>query len=376
MKVKIGDHIRALRRQRGATQDQLAAAVGVSAQAVSRWEAMSGYPDIEYIPAIADYFGITIDELFGYTDTRTTAREELIRKLKNVSAGMILDPEKTEDYISQLREGISEFPTSDELWLLLAGALVTLGARAINGTRVEKDDGAYVKLDREHIASEPRLNEARIILERLVSKETTNDIHDAALFSLMNLYSLVGTESDVLKLANAQPMIIASREVLLAQYGEREERDRFQGEALLELADRYVFIANMSMMTKKPFDGWEHCLKHTLAMMEGLFPDGRCGKYHYTLRTLCFSGALYSYKAGNYELARELFSKGIEHTEKYVVLTNNGSYRYTAPLIANVTHNTNSWIKLSSDPIGEWADKFPPEFIASTYTDKRVNEKS
>lgn len=62
----IGKVIRELRKERKMTQEALGEAVGVSSQAVSKWESGSGgMPDIELIPAIADFFGITTDKLFG-----------------------------------------------------------------------------------------------------------------------------------------------------------------------------------------------------------------------------------------------------------------------------------------------------------------------
>jgi len=60
----IGESIANLRREKGATQDDLARAVGVSAQAVSKWE-NGGMPDAELLPVIADYFNVSIDALFG-----------------------------------------------------------------------------------------------------------------------------------------------------------------------------------------------------------------------------------------------------------------------------------------------------------------------
>ncbi len=66
MQIEIGKNIRALRKNSGRTQEALADALGVTSQAVSRWEAGGSYPDLEIVPSIANYFGITIDELFGY----------------------------------------------------------------------------------------------------------------------------------------------------------------------------------------------------------------------------------------------------------------------------------------------------------------------
>lgn len=60
----IGETIQKLRRAAGETQEQLANAVGVSAQAVSKWE-NGGVPDIELLPQIAGHYGVTVDTLFG-----------------------------------------------------------------------------------------------------------------------------------------------------------------------------------------------------------------------------------------------------------------------------------------------------------------------
>lgn len=60
----IGKQIAALRKERGIKQEELAGYVGVTAQAVSKWE-NGGVPDTELIPKIADFFGVSIDALFG-----------------------------------------------------------------------------------------------------------------------------------------------------------------------------------------------------------------------------------------------------------------------------------------------------------------------
>ena len=70
MKLHIGETIRQLRLRDGRTQEDLAEALGVSPQAVSRWEKNGAYPDMETVPAIANYFGVTIDGLFGYEGDR------------------------------------------------------------------------------------------------------------------------------------------------------------------------------------------------------------------------------------------------------------------------------------------------------------------
>ena len=61
----FGEKIAELRRERGLTQEKLAGIIGISSQAISKWENNATMPDIMFLPIIADTFGVTIDELFG-----------------------------------------------------------------------------------------------------------------------------------------------------------------------------------------------------------------------------------------------------------------------------------------------------------------------
>ncbi len=64
--VNIGEKIRKLRKEKGISQDTLAQYLGVSFQAVSKWENGLAMPDVTMFPAIAFFFEISIDELFDY----------------------------------------------------------------------------------------------------------------------------------------------------------------------------------------------------------------------------------------------------------------------------------------------------------------------
>ncbi len=74
MELNIGIVIRRLRTENGLTQEELADFMGVSFQAVSKWECGVTAPDIALLPRLAMFFGVRIDDLFGIT-----AREELER---------------------------------------------------------------------------------------------------------------------------------------------------------------------------------------------------------------------------------------------------------------------------------------------------------
>ena len=74
--MKIGNNIRMLRQRKGLTQEQVAAHLGVSYQAVSKWETGANTPDISLLPGLAALFDVTIDTLFSL-DT-LTAQEGLL----------------------------------------------------------------------------------------------------------------------------------------------------------------------------------------------------------------------------------------------------------------------------------------------------------
>lgn len=70
---KLNEQIALLRKARGITQEELAQALGVSNQAVSKWESAQCCPDIQLLPDIAAFFGVSIDQLMGYRGAYTSA---------------------------------------------------------------------------------------------------------------------------------------------------------------------------------------------------------------------------------------------------------------------------------------------------------------
>lgn len=76
MKLEFAKNLRELRLHRDLTQDELAEQLGVSVQTVSRWESSTktSYPDIELLPAIAGFFGVTVDELLGCSKAQSDER--------------------------------------------------------------------------------------------------------------------------------------------------------------------------------------------------------------------------------------------------------------------------------------------------------------
>lgn len=81
MEKTIGRKLYDLRKQSGYTQDYVAEKLGVSAQAVSKWENDIACPDIMTLPNIANLYGITIDELFKNDDVQSNVKFEKMEQV-------------------------------------------------------------------------------------------------------------------------------------------------------------------------------------------------------------------------------------------------------------------------------------------------------
>ena len=64
--MSIAENIYTLRKEKKLTQGQLAEKLGVSEQAVSKWEKGQCAPDVSLFPLLAEIFGVSIDRIFGY----------------------------------------------------------------------------------------------------------------------------------------------------------------------------------------------------------------------------------------------------------------------------------------------------------------------
>lgn len=113
--MEIGNQIKQLRLRRGITQEAMAQHLGVTAQAVSKWERGAATPDIGMLPGISAYFGVTIDELFSLSDD--TRMERIQNMLWDVRYFDPADVEKERQFL--LEKGKRE-PENDKVYELLA----------------------------------------------------------------------------------------------------------------------------------------------------------------------------------------------------------------------------------------------------------------
>ena len=150
MKLNIGETIKRLRKERAITQEEFAEVLGVSCQSVSRWENDNCYPDIELIPTIAEFFGISTDRLMGVDETKEKAavNNYLEAFQKSISVGNI------DECIAIARKGVKEFPNN---YVLLDKLMFILFASGDNSGNIPEWEENMAKYDAEITALGERI---------------------------------------------------------------------------------------------------------------------------------------------------------------------------------------------------------------------------
>lgn len=119
MNVKIGAIIKKLRAEKNITQDMLATAIGVTPQAISRWESENGHPDIELLPTLADFFSVSIDLLLGY---KLSEREQELANIKK-EMERLSEVGSIEERVAYARNAFAHYPNDYEIRDHLAACL-------------------------------------------------------------------------------------------------------------------------------------------------------------------------------------------------------------------------------------------------------------
>ena len=191
--IKIGKKIRLLRKNNDITQDKLAAYLGVTPQAVSRWESEICYPDIETLPQIADFFGVGMDELLCYDSIQ---KESKIKEYL-ANAEVLAENEKLGECLALLREAYAEIPSSYEIQLELAKTLSAISAEG----KPRKND----------------LIEAVSLCNHILEYCTDDELRDETKKTLCDIYShQLGNDQMALDIAEKLHGMDYSKEIVKA----------------------------------------------------------------------------------------------------------------------------------------------------------------
>ncbi len=214
MELKIGETIRGLRRKHGLTQENLAEALGITFQAVSRWESGLAYPDMELVPSIANYFGVSIDELFGYDGERQQKIDGLVEFIREKNRMNNGEDVCIEECIALARNGLVEFPGNEKLLLCLANLLYNAGY-ARYGEHHLTDAEGYDIFDVERHRTYAEWKEAITIYEKLVQTLQDGAEKQEAVLLLTRLYVVTGESQKSMALIEHLPDVSGSSDLLI-----------------------------------------------------------------------------------------------------------------------------------------------------------------
>ena len=318
--LKIGEKIKELRKKLNVTQEKFAEYLGVTAQAVSRWESGICYPDVEIFPAIANFFNITLDELF-----EADKKAEKLKQIKDEIYKKDVHGYPLEA-IELCRNALKEFPNNYEIMSTLIGLL---NAKENKREIIELCD--------------------RILNDCDDYQMKIGTLRDLTLF-YKNIEDWDKAKETAEKLPDIWDGICRSQEIWLARVLQGEERLFKFRYAIYVLMHNLGSEINNLVLTSRDFCGGDYkarakeridMLERAIKLYELIFSDG-----DYGFHNLKFKES-YNDMAEEY-LYLEEYEKALDCIEKsvnYLIAFENdeGEYPHTSFLIRGYTNVAGFW---------------------------------
>ncbi|MCQ2431496.1 MAG: helix-turn-helix domain-containing protein [Clostridia bacterium] len=335
MQIRLGEKIKELRKRDGRKQEDLANALGVTNQAISRWEANGGYPDMEMIPAIANYFGITIDELFGYESDRTRKVElyyEQIIEMNHKNNGM---DTCMNECISYARKCLAEFPDDKKLTYALATVLFNAGYVRY-AEHHPTDQNGYDVYDTERHRNYHEWQEAIKLYERLLSTLEPGELRDQTIRELLQLYLNIGEKDKASIVVKTLPDISSCRELMTISSCDGKERAAACAEALLRVVSTAANLMISSVIINQENIEKNNAvtiIKSAIRFFELVMPDGNFGIYHASLACINLFLSEHLWCVGDRDGAFEALDNALEHAKKNEICRSTNGQYYTSPAV-------------------------------------------
>lgn len=211
MEIFIGDKIRKLRHARNLTQEEMAAHLGISFQAISKWERGEGYPDITLLPTLAHYFDVTVDALLGTEEI--TARE--VYDGINRQWEDNRQAKRHRENVELMRSALKDYPNDPLLLVQLSTSLERL-----DGTEVEKEDN---------------LRQSAAVQEQILRYCDDCEVRSATMFNICFTYDRLGEREKAIAQAKKLPNLYKARENALVYFLTGEEKRQVSASALAPL---------------------------------------------------------------------------------------------------------------------------------------------
>ena len=324
--IYLAENLKKLRKQVGITQEELANALAVSPQAVSRWESETTCPDISLLPTIANFFNVTLDDLLGMDKIKDESDVQAIldEYKSNTSKGLIAEN------IKLLRTAIKRYPNNFDLQQKLAHEL------------------SWEQTTKEQ--EQKNKEEALTICKRILEKCPDPHIQSSVKTQICYLYSDLGKQEDAVKMAETLPSIWeTSTAVLCPLYEGEKQTEHCQNTvaacadmlywAMYQLAD--LNYKNKSISTADRIAVMQRCL----LLFELIFDKGDYLEFEERIAKIHRYIADMEMLEGKHFSAIEHLEKAAEHAIAYDTLPDHPVH--TSYLVKSVTTSVSKNYSLS-----------------------------
>lgn len=335
MQLDLGNRIRHFRRRDKRTQEALANALGVTSQAVSRWEAGGSYPDMNLIPSIANYFGISIDELFGYTGDREQRVDALAAEIHDMRRRNNGVDVNITECIAAARKALLEFPGNAKLMCALASVLYTAGYVRYGENHLIDAEG-YSVYDTARHQQYAEWQEAITLYEKALPALPNGKLRDSAVDRLSQLYVNTGAYDQALTLTEAAPTLLNSRELLQIQACDGKQQAIAMGKALLHTVNTSAALivhAVMAYQNHMTAAQKAQAISGAISLFTHICPDGNYGQYHAFISHLHMLHSLYLWLDGKQDAAFDELEHALVQYRAIEKVWAAKQVRYTSPLL-------------------------------------------
>jgi transcriptional regulator with XRE-family HTH domain len=310
MIIKIGEKIKELRKKADVNQEKFAEYLGVTAQAVSKWEVEGCYPDIELLPSIANFFNISIDELMCFDVMKNQEKIDMI--IKQVG------PERKKNWfdgtiIEMLRNAVQEFPNNYDLLYCLARTLCFAKK-------------PYVFLNEEE--KQKNLRKSISICKRILGDCTDDSLRFRSLQVLARAYKYIGEKEKAIETANKLPLARDSRDMVLPEILDEEARSNQIVQNIWLLTDMFEYAIE-NLANSKYKDNAEKrvkLFKKLVGIDEILHENNDYIYENLRLRAFYYWLSEDYIKLKDYDNALDCIEKFAEHSIKWDVLPEVSTY--------------------------------------------------
>lgn len=326
MNILISDNLKELRKKKNNTQEDLAEFLTVSINAVSKWERGECYPDIEFLPKIASYYDVSVDDLLGVGEIR---KRERINEYEEKA----LHFDNTGDMESKLvlwREAQKEFPND---WDVLYGLMDALSDLSI---RDYSTDNSQELIE---------------IGEKIIAQCTDSGKRESAVQRLCFIYKTLGNIEKAKEYANMGSNLYVTSDLLLSHVLKDDELlEHRQGniKKLTELlAQEIHYYGVWHRFTDAGIA--KHAYHMAIKVYELIYEDGDFGFYACRVSEIYNDLAKISAEQQNKTATFDYLA----NTTKYAIIydTQTAS-KYTSPLLNRLSHSDSG---VSKNYMSNWS---------------------